>query len=255
MSHLDPDQLALLAIGEPVASPDELAHLSSCPSCTRELSEMTRTVRIARSTLGEDRLESPPQHVWTSIAAELGLPSDAGIADPADQGTAVAEPPASVAPPAAEPHPRGAAPRRGIRTVWVLAASLILIAGVGLGTWAIATRLAPASIAEASLDAFPSHPGAVGTADVEEARDGERTLVVTLDSATLPDTYREVWLIRNDAGALISLGVLSGDRGTFPIPDGVDLDQYSLVDISAEPIDGDPAHSGDSIVRGKLTPA
>ena len=84
MSHLDPDQLALLAIGEPVASPDELAHLSSCPSCSRELSEMTRTVRIARSTLGEDGLESPPQHVWTSIAAELGLPSDVGIADPAE---------------------------------------------------------------------------------------------------------------------------------------------------------------------------
>ena len=35
--------------------------------------------------------------------------------------------------------------------------------------------------------------------------------------------------------------------------DGVDLDEYSIVDISVEPIDGDPAHSGDSIVRGQLT--
>ena len=99
---------------------------------------------------------------------------------------------------------------------------------------------------------FPFEDGAV-TADVEAGRDGSRTLTVSLAADASDDGYREVWLIRNDAAALISLGVLDGDSGSFVIPDGVDLDEYSIVDISVEPIDGDPAHSGDSIVRGQLT--
>ncbi|GAA1960714.1 anti-sigma factor [Microbacterium deminutum] len=233
MSHLDPDQLALLAIGEPVASPDELEHLASCVACANELAEMRRTVRIARSTLGDEALESPPDHVWTAVAAELGLTATPDAASGADR-------------------PRKRSVRRGRRAVWALVASLVILAGAGLGAWAIAARLGPTSIAEASLDHFPSHPHAVGTADVEEARDGSRTLVVTLDGAHVAHTYQEVWLIRNDAGALISLGVLAGDRGSFPIPAGVNLQEYRLVDISAEPVDGNPAHSGDSIVRGAL---
>ncbi|GAA1980578.1 anti-sigma factor [Microbacterium pumilum] len=256
MSHLDPDQLALLAIGEPVASPDELAHLASCSTCAAELSEMTRTVRIARSTLGEDALESPPDRVWASISAELGLSStsEAGGDDVSESDEPSDEPRASADGGVTETSARPERRRRVIRAIWVLAASLVLIAGVALGTtWAVTSRLAPTPIAEASLDAFPAHVGAVGTADVEQRRDGSRTLVVTLETDDVPDTYREVWLIRNDAAALISLGVLDGDQGTFPIPDGVDLTDYSLVDISVEHIDGDPAHSGDSIVRGKLT--
>lgn len=252
MSHLEPEQLALLAIGEPVASPEELAHLSSCAQCARDLAEMTRTVTIARSTLGDDALETPPEHVWASVVAELELSGSADAA--ADDESEVAGRSTGSS---AEAVERVATPprsrrRRTVRTVWALAASVLLVAGVALGSWAIAVRLAPTSIAEATLDAFPTHQGAVGTADVEQGRDGSRTLVVTLDSSKVPHTYREVWLIRNDAGALISLGVLAGDRGTFPIPQGVDLDKYSLVDISAEPLDGNPAHSGDSIVRGKL---
>ena len=35
-------------------------------------------------------------------------------------------------------------------------------------------------------------------------------------------------------------------------PPGLDLDQFSVVDVSEEQFDGDPAHSGDSIVRGPL---
>lgn len=39
---------------------------------------------------------------------------------------------------------------------------------------------------------------------------------------------------------------------TSTIPDGINIARYDLVDISAEPFDGNPAHSGDSIVRGQL---
>jgi hypothetical protein len=119
--------------------------------------------------------------------------------------------------------------------------------------WIAVTMNAPTAIAAAVLDAFPDHADAVGTAEVDEDRGGARSLTVTLDGDGESDDYREVWLIRNDGAALISLGVLEGSRGVFSIPAGVDLAEYGLVDISFEPVDGDPAHSGDSIVRGQLS--
>lgn len=245
MSHLDPDLLALLALNEPVASPEDDAHLRACPQCAAEVTEMRRTVRIAKATFGADTLEVPHERVWTGIAEQLQL-------SPGLETMSPSEPPA----PAELPTRAGAAQpvrRRRLRALWVLAASLVLVAGAGLGGWLVMARMAPTPIAAATLDPLPAHVGAAGTAEVEEGRDGSRTLVVTLDAAANPDVYREVWLIRSDASALIGLGVLEGDSGSFVIPAGVDLAEYTLVDISDEPVDGDPTHSGDSIVRGELS--
>ena len=41
-------------------------------------------------------------------------------------------------------------------------------------------------------------------------------------------------------------------RAPVHMYDSVDLARFSVVDVSAEPLDGDPTHSGDSIVRGAL---
>jgi len=135
----------------------------------------------------------------------------------------------------------------------MLAASVALIAAAGLGTWAAVLSSAPTTIAEAALEPFPEHANAVGTAVVEQERDGQDLVRVTLSAESDQDTFREVWLITEDASALVSLGVLDGDEGTFRVPSGVDLRDYVLVDISQEPVDGDPNHSGDSIVRGELS--
>ena len=52
---------------------------------------------------------------------------------------------------------------------------------------------------------------------------------------------------------LVALGVLpEGDVGEFEVPQGLLDEGYRIVDISVEPDDGDPTHSGDSIVRGAL---
>lgn len=95
-----------------------------------------------------------------------------------------------------------------------------------------------------TLIAFPDHPGAEGTATAEEYRDGTIRLQVTLVDNPPGDGFREVWLIRGDASAMVSLGILEGEIGTFTVPAGIDLADYSLVDISAEPLDGDPLHEG-----------
>jgi hypothetical protein len=111
-------------------------------------------------------------------------------------------------------------------------------------------------IAEARLDPFPDWPGADGTALVEERSDGSRRVVVGLDAAVAAGgsdaPLREVWLIREDGTGLVSIGLLDGAEGSFDLPADIDLARYSLVDVSAEPDDGDPGHSADSIARGTL---
>lgn len=246
MSHLDDEQLALLALGEKVASLADCAHLRECAACDEELRELVRTVTVARTTVHGAELEVPPQRVWSAIAAEVGVapspvPGDAPAADDAsvvsaDRGT---------------PGGGGRPPRRR-RGMFVLAASVVLLAGIGVAAWGVARISAPTVLAEAELSAFPTHAGAAGSADLERGRDGALNLVVTTDIDPTSDGYREVWLIRGDGSALISLGLLDGASGSFAVPGDIDLDEYRLVDISAEPADGDPAHSGDSIVRGEL---
>jgi Anti-sigma-K factor rskA len=65
------------------------------------------------------------------------------------------------------------------------------------------------------------------------------------------DAFYEVWLMDSGAERLVSLGPVS-DRGLYPLPEGLDPDTLPVVDVSLEPLDGDPAHSGDSLVRGTL---
>lgn len=243
MSHLDPEQIALLALGEPVASEAERAHIAECSTCAEELAALTRAVAVGRSTSTDAGLETPPPAVWDRIAAETGIgtPDTSAIIEPAPATRASRSAPARLQ-------------RRGRRRggMWALAASAALILTVG-GVWAATSltgRVDP--IATAALGAFPAHPDADGSAAVTERSDGSRSLTVTLDTPTPADHYREVWLIRNDGGALISLGVIDGPEATLTIPNGLDLREYGLVDVSVEPLNGDPAHSGDSIVRGPL---
>lgn len=239
--HLDPEQLALLAMGEPVASAEDDAHIAACPDCQRELGELRHAAVVGRSAIDAGEMVTPPERVWEAIRDEVGMsdPSAAPIAASVPHGPAHAA-------------PRRGAGRRGLATVWVLAASLVLVAGVAVGGWAIGQRTAVVEVAAASLDAFPDHPGAVGAAVLEETPDGTRMVRVELEADETPDSHREVWLITKDASALVSLGVLDGTEGTFTVPADIDVAEYVLVDVSNEPDDGEPGHSGDSIVRGEL---
>ena len=80
---------------------------------------------------------------------------------------------------------------------------------------------------------------------------------VTLEVATTSaldagNGYLEVWLINRDGKRMVSIGLLDAERGLFPISQDL-LDQgYVVVDISREPFDDQPEHSGDSLVRGTL---
>lgn len=249
MSHLDPERLSLIAIGDP-ATPEEREHLETCDECALELAELEYTVAVGRSTVALGDVEAPPARVWERIADELKLSGAVLQADAPSAATPTGAEAAAEG--AGEQAPAGRSrPRRGIRLLFALAASVAIIMG-GIVAWNLVRPAEPVQVAAATLDAFPQHPGASGEAVVVERPDGARQVEVELDAAADDGGFREVWLITADASALVSLGVLEGSQGVFDIPDDVDLRDYVLVDISQEPVDGDPDHSGDSIVRGEL---
>ena len=107
-------------------------------------------------------------------------------------------------------------------------------------------------VAQAVLDPLNDSVAQPGQAQVLDSADGQ---VVRVDARALParDGYYEVWLIDTAVTKLVPLGALpSGSVGTFTVPPGVSIADYPVVDISLEPLDGDPGHSKDSLMRGVL---
>jgi hypothetical protein len=230
MRHTDPETLALLALGEDVADLEYRDHIAGCQQCATELEKFSRAARIGRATLGAGELLDPPPRVWDRISTELGI-----------AGAPKAE--------VVELAPRR---RRWVPLVAV-AASVALVASIGVAIWQFVQPSPPSVLATATLEAFPDWPNATGNAVVEEEADGTRVVHIELNAPSLDDAYTEVWLISSDATRLVSLGIAEGKTATLAIPDGIDLSTYDLVDVSAEPLDGNPAHSGNSIVRGQLS--
>ncbi|KQQ92950.1 hypothetical protein ASF62_14280 [Leifsonia sp. Leaf325] len=253
--HLDDDTLALLALGDVGPDAAQRSHLATCDRCSRELDDLRRTVSIGRSSRDVELL-APPPRVWESISAELGL----GLSSPAAARDGAADPaPDAAADPApayAIPAPASLADRRsrstGFARWWPVAAAALVVGILAGVAGAILWPMPSADvIAEAALDPLPTWD-ASGTARLEQSGSGSvRDLVVDLDAPSGTD-LREVWLIDPATNGLVSLGQLAGASGRFTVPTGIDLTQFSVVDVSDEPADGNPAHSGDSIVRGEL---
>lgn len=144
-------------------------------------------------------------------------------------------------------------PRWATTVVTATAAAAITV----LGTVAVlGDRGGPAPrqavLASAPLAAYGNTPKDAN-GDARVFADGRLHLHV----ANLPDVpgYYEVWLINPTTMEMFSVGVLRGGSGDalLPLPPNVDLEAYSVVDVSAERYDNQPAHSGDSLLRGTLT--
>lgn len=249
-THSDPEELALRALGEEVSAATE-EHLATCTHCQSELDQLRAVVTSGRAIGPEDYPTTPPQRVWDGIVAELGLTTDAGSGG----GEAAAKPAAADVGDLAQR--RASRPADGAR-FGVPAMAAAAVAGVVLGAGAVALLIGdddgpPGTVvATAELEPLPDRRG-TGMAEVRGSG-SSRSLVVDVSGLTRNKSgFYEVWLLDKDAQRLVSLGVLRGDTGTYPLPPSVDVSEYPVVDVSIEPVDGDPAHSGDSVVRGVLS--
>jgi hypothetical protein len=259
MKHVDDETLAMLAVSDQVAADDVAEHLASCDRCRDEVAALQRVAAVTRAS--EDvTLAAPPEHVWDRIAAEIARTPQQAAAPAADPGPATEGGRSETQQHAVARRPRSR-PRRRRALALVIAGAGVLAVVLGIG---VASGIVPGLprgdtetvLANTELAALPGWSGTTGRAELERDQDGRVTLLVDLHgergrSGTGP--LREVWMMRSDLGGLVSVGYLDGDQGRFTVPDGVDTAEFPVVDVSAEADDGDPAHSGDSIVRGTLT--
>ncbi|MBP2215551.1 anti-sigma factor domain-containing protein [Arthrobacter sp. CAN_C5] len=263
MQHLDPGTISMAALDEPLDAAAQ-GHLNRCDTCAGEVLELNSVVLAARGDVIGAPLESPDAQVWAAIHQELGLQSSL-LPDPLSNtpqaSTTVPGHPITetTAADPAEPDTTVVAlkPRAGRRTF----TSRFLVAAVTVGVltgaaavWAaqqLGAESAPAVVAQSELDPLEGFT-AQGSATVYADDDGAGTLEITVTDDQVAG-YQEVWLIAPDLQQMYSLGVVGAGTSSFTIPDSVDLAAFPIVDVSDEPLDGDPVHSGVSVLRGTLS--
>lgn len=196
-------------------------------------------LRVLGGQLPDDKTvwEEPPPGLWERIAAEAAVP---GGAQPVDD-------PWTSAPDAPVPIRRSGGAARRLPVTWLLGAAAILLVAVALAV--LVNRPGDGTeVASAPLERL----GATGSGEAELVDDdGELRLRVEVQDVDPGNGFVEVWVIDADVTKLVSLGPLRAD-GTYDLPPGLDPEQYPIVDVSVEPLDGDPTHSGDSRLRGQL---
>ena len=320
--HPDPDDLTLLAMGEPIDMAID-AHIAECGQCRVEVESMRRTVELAELSNYGEGTRQPGEHIWNAIAAELGFgatqttngsshapqagagspwpvdleaaPATAGLDEQARTrepdrletiapGNEVPTPPApgqaeqspegadnppvsSTAPPTLRavpgtgtPTPAAAADRARRWPRWAAPIAALLIgAALGAGALVVAQNRSDSVTVEATapLTPVPNGPigdrtGQQGQAELVATNQGQQVRVTATDLPSMPGTSYEVWLFGND-GRMVSLGSLDQGQGDFTVPSDISTQEYRTVDISDEPPDGIPTHSGISMVRGSFS--
>ncbi|GGH91113.1 anti-sigma factor [Arthrobacter liuii] len=267
MEHLDAELLSLMALGETAGTDADADHLANCQECAETLRGLQLVRDIATLEPAGIKLEQPGPQTWAAIHQALGL-SPALAPDPLTRPespgirlAAVETPPQpgnepDAAPPFLRPATRDRRrPRPGL---WLAAAAGILL-GTAAGWTAAGITGQPGTpvpgptsivLAQTPLTPLPAHTGS-GEAQVRQLPDGTRQLTIRL-SADKTTGYQQVWVGTSDLTGMVSLGVLADGTGTFTIPAGIDLAQYPIVDISDQAYNGNPAHSDDSVARGRL---
>jgi anti-sigma-K factor RskA len=180
---------------------------------------------IASRVTDEDYLrDEPPAELWAAIAGEVDRPVNEVVTL-----------------------------RRRHRRAWLGAAAAVVVAGLAIGAGFLWSGRrnddVVASTVLSNQGLSPLGAESSGKAEIIR-RGGSYRLHIDLSGVpNEPASYVEVWLIDRQVNGMISLGPFHGD-GDYAIPSGVDPAKYPIVDVSIEPADGVPTHSGVSIVRG-----
>lgn len=209
--------------------------------------ELQPWLELAKSVTDEDRVRfSPPPDLWDNIEAEVANAHATGPSSEALHPEAVIDL-------TARRQTAPSARRKQIRQLVLAGAAavlaLVVVASLRFGDDEPTTTF----VADVTNTDMPETFS--GSAVATVAVDDSPMLEIDFDGALPSGEPVELWLIKPDLSDMRSLGIVSGDAtewsGVWPAD--LDPNEYSVVDLSIEPDDGDPTHSGRSILRGQLT--
>ena len=292
MSHPTDDELVDVALGDDPSDAPASTHVDACDTCTATVAELRRTLGLVASGLPSASWQAPPAHLWDRISDQLmndditdatdvtnlkepaagpvtkpaTATAAADVAEPATRHTDLAPATTPVPGSPATPPPddelgnrrvRDGSQRRsgrGRAVSWgaglLAAASLAVGLLAGRAIWQ--PDPAPQPVAQVPLTTLDTKQDE-GEASVVRTGEGLDLTVTTATPLDAGDGYLEVWLLNADGKRMVSVGVLApGDQGSFPISKSLIDEGYVIVDISREQFDDSTAHSGDSLLRGKL---
>ncbi len=253
MSHLDPDDLALLALGDEPVTGLDAEHLAGCAECSGQLTTLRHLVGVGRDTETLRDLPPPPDRVWAAIAAQTIGAAPAAPSRVADTGPAApTRPPGR---PVGGTGPARRTVRRGtsgpLRLALAVLVGLLLGVGVAVGVQALRDNGSGAVVASGSFaPKAAAAEGATGSATVVDSGQ-RRQLRISVAGMPAPQGFYEAWLYDPASGGMLALGALGTSGGVFDVT-GRDLSAYTVVDISAQSFDGAEGH-GQSMLQAPLS--
>jgi anti-sigma-K factor RskA len=201
------------------------------PLDDEELTELRYLVERAR--VDEVEWEPTQPDLWNRIAAEVGAPPHYTNIPMGSRDEAPAD------------NPRHRWWRAGVAGLAAAAAAIVAVVAV-----VVVDNDEPDVQVVSAVDLEPIVGSGSGRAELVSVNDALQLRLET-EGLDTPEGYFEVWLIDPTVTQLISLGPLRED-GQYDVPAGVDAAAFPVVDVSVEPVDGNPAHSGTSVLRGQL---
>lgn len=235
-------------------------------------------VKLARSLTDEDReRHTPPQSVWDNIDAALEDDRGGLVPPPVPElgpdetpnnglGRTIVRPNDEVVPPEgvidlhAERNERAPATVRKSRRRLVLAGAAALFAIVVGASLLSGGDDEPELLFAADVTNDGGNVEYDGAAVATIVASEMPVLEIDFDSSLPSDEIIELWLVQTDpdTGEPIdaqSLGTVRNDSSMWSgdWPTGLDPAEHSLVVLSIEPDDGDPAPSGQFFLLGELS--
>lgn len=216
-------------------------HLAGCEDCRAEVAELRETA----SLLADSVAATPPASLRDSVLAGISqirpLPPEVIVAAPTSVSSTRAH------------------RRRPVWTTFLVAAALIVVAGVGIATWRPWSSEVPQlTAAEQVLQAPDAEEvfldlGEAGKATVVRSKAEDRAVIRTEDMVSAPDGKAyELWFINGDE--FTPAGLMPDAPDQTVVLEG-SAAQAVAVGITVEPAEGSNQPTSDPIAVFDLTEA
>lgn len=177
---------------------------------------------------------------------------------PALGWSAAEPPPLPDLPPLEALSPRPRSRMFAVRPMVAAAASVVVLAvGIGLGAGLVGGDGGERNDGPALALGRLGSAGADASGEARLVSDGGEGLRVRVRGLppSSADEFYELWLL-DGPERLVSLGsfrVPASGTADVAVPLPVPIGDFAFIDVSVERRDGDPGHSGDSVLRGPTT--